>query len=101
MRTNQLPEGIHVNFPNLSLPDTVFGLASAIVEHPEPDEPPGRTGEYWWGGMAGTAAFIAPESNVAGICFTQRMPAAFHPYTYEFNRFVHQSADSKKPDTRT
>lgn len=101
MRTNQLPKGVQVNFPTLSLPGTVFGLGFAIVEHPGPDDPPGRTGEYFWGGMAGTAAWIAPESNVAGICFTQRMPAPFHPYTYDFSRFVYESAPETGTDTRT
>lgn len=101
MRTNQLPEGIHVNFPTLSLPGTVFGLGFAIVEHPGPDDPPGRTGEYFWGGTAGTAAWIAPESNVAGICFTQRMPAVFHPYIDEFSRFVYESAPGEDHNGRT
>jgi len=92
MRTNQLPEGVHVNFPTLSLPDTMFGLGFALLEQPDAEKPAGSVGEYGWGGMAGTSAWIAPEANVAGICFTQRMPAAFHPYTEEFSQFAYESA---------
>jgi CubicO group peptidase (beta-lactamase class C family) len=98
MRTNQLPEGVHVNFPDLDLPGTGFGLGFSLLEQPQPDYPTGSRGEYGWRGMAGTAAFIAPDSNVAGICFTQRMPAAQHPYIEEFSRLVYQSTpdgDSK------
>ena len=51
--------------------------------------------------MAGTAAFIAPNSNVAGICFTQRMPAAFHPYIDEFSRLVYESASDGDANSRT
>ncbi len=97
MRRNQLPEGIHVNFPDRPLPGTMFGLGFALLEHPESDYPTGSKGEYGWRGAAGTAAWVAPKSNVAGICFTQRMPAAFHPYIDEFSRFVYESA----PDGET
>ena len=92
MRTNQLPKGVHVNPPDWPLPDTMFGLGFGLLEHPGADDPPGSTGEYFWRGMAGTAAWIAPESDVAGICFTQRLDATFHPYIDEFSRFVYESA---------
>lgn len=92
MRTNQLPKGVHVNPPDWPLPDTMFGLGFGLLEHPGADDPPGSTGEYFWRGMAGTAAWIAPESDVAGICFTQRLAAPFHPYMDEFSRFVYESA---------
>jgi len=101
MRINQLPEGVHVNFPDLDLPGTGFGLGFSLLEQPQPDYPTASRGEYGWGGMAGTAAFIAPNSNVAGICFTQRMPAAFHPYIEEFSHFVYQSAPDRDANNRT
>jgi CubicO group peptidase (beta-lactamase class C family) len=91
MRTNQLPDGVHVNFPGLPLPGTTFGLGFSLLEEPGPDDPPHSEGEYGWGGMAGTAAFIAPRKDIAGICFTQRMPASFHPYRDEFRRYAYAS----------
>ncbi len=101
MRTNQLPERVHVNFPDLPLPGTGFGLGFSLLEQPQPDYPTGSRGEYGWRGMAGTAAFIAPNSNVAGICFTQRMPAAQHPYIEEFTRLVYQSGRDGDANSRT
>ena len=103
MRRNQLPEGIHVNSPDRPwpLPGTMFGLGFALLEHPESDYPTGSQGEYGWRGAAGTAAWVAPKSNVAGICFTQRMPAPFHPYIDEFSRFVYEAAPDGETSTRT
>jgi CubicO group peptidase (beta-lactamase class C family) len=91
MRTNQLPEGAYVNFPALPLPGTMFGLGFSLLEEPGPDDPPHSEDEYGWGGMAGTSAFIAPHQKIAGICFTQRMPASFHPYRDEFRRYAYAS----------
>lgn len=91
MRTNQLPEGAYVNFPELPLPGTRFGLGFSLLEEPGPDDSPLSQGEYGWRGMAGTAAFITPQQDLAGICFTQRMPAAFHPYIDEFRRYAYAS----------
>jgi CubicO group peptidase (beta-lactamase class C family) len=101
MRTNQLPQGVHINFPDLDLPGTGFGLGFSLLEQPQPDYPTGSGGEYGWRGMAGTAAFVAPNSNVAGICFTQRMPAVQHPYIEEFTRLVYQSGRDGDANNRT
>jgi CubicO group peptidase (beta-lactamase class C family) len=91
MRSNQLPGGAHVNFPDLSLPGTKFGLGFSLLEQPGEEDPLSSVGEYGWGGLAGTSAFIAPRPDVAGICFTQRMPASSHPYRFDFRDFVYAS----------
>ena len=92
MRTNQLPKGVDVSPPGWPIPDTMFGLGFGVLEHSGSDDPPGSNGEYFWIGAAGTAAWIAPESGIAGMCFTQRVGAPFHPYIDEFSRFVYESA---------
>ena len=91
MRTNQLAEGVHVNFPDLPLPGTVFGLGFSLLKAPGPEDPPGSNDQYGWGGMAGTSSWIAPNTHLAGICFTQRMPASFHPYIDDFRRLAYAS----------
>ena len=91
MRTNQLPSGVHVNFPDLPLPGMGFGLGFSLLEEPDQDDPPRSEGEYGWGGLAGTYAFITPRREVAGICFSQRMPAFRHPYRDDFRRFAYAS----------
>lgn len=94
MRTNQLPEGVLVNFPDGEFPGTTFGLGFSLLEQPQSGYPNRSTGEYGWEGLAGTAAWIAPEAKVAGICFTQRWRSAFHPYIEEFKRYTYQSAEA-------
>ena len=91
MRTNQLPDGVHISFPRQSLPGTVFGLGFSLLQTPGPDDPPKSSEEYGWVGMAGTYAWLAPHKNLAGICFTQRLPGIFHPYSYEFRRLAYAS----------
>ena len=91
MRTNQLAAGVHVAFPNLPLPGTVFGLGFALLQTPGPGDPPNSVNEYGWFGMAGTYAWLAPDTDLAGICFTQRMPAAFHPLSTDFRRLAYAS----------
>lgn len=91
MRTNQLAEGVHVNFPDLPLPGTMFGLGFSLLEAPGPEDPPRSDDQYGWGGMAGTSSWMAPNTGVAGICFTQRMPAVFHPYMDDFRRLAYAS----------
>ncbi|MGB8362194.1 MAG: serine hydrolase domain-containing protein [Acidimicrobiia bacterium] len=91
MRTNQLPEGAHVEFPTLSLPGTKYGLGLSVLEEPGQADPPDSVGEFGWGGLAGTGAFISPQTGVAGISFSQRMPASFHPYRNQFRDYVYAS----------
>jgi CubicO group peptidase (beta-lactamase class C family) len=91
MRTNQLAEGVYVNFPDLPLPGTMFGLGFSLLEAPGPEDPPGSDDQYGWGGMAGTSSWMAPNTGVAGICFTQRMPAGRHPYMDDFRRLAYAS----------
>jgi len=91
MRTNQLAEGVRVNFAGLPLPGTVFGLGFSILQTPGPEDPPGSTNEYGWLGLAGTSSWIAPETHIAGICFTQRMFGGFHPYIDDFRHMAYAS----------
>ena len=89
MRSNQLAPGVSVDLPGLKMPNTVFGLGFALKT--EADGPPFQSsaGEYHWGGMAGTHAWIAPSAGISGLCFTQRMPGFWHPFSQEFRRFVY------------
>ena len=74
MRTNQLADGVGVNFPFWEMPGTVFGLGFALRSTLVEGESDLRLGEYHWGGMAGTHSFMSPDGRFAGLCFTQRMP---------------------------
>lgn len=94
MRRNQLPEGIGVNFPMWTMPDTVFGLGFALKTAPAEGEPPEAAGEYHWGGMAGTHSWIAPRLDLAGFCLTQRMPGFWLPFSHDFKRLAYEYAQA-------
>ena len=91
MRTNQLADGVRVRFPMWEMPQTVFGLGFALRTAPTPGESAAAVGEYHWGGMAGTHSWAAPAAGVAGLCFTQRMPGFWHPFSHDFKRLVYAS----------
>ncbi len=92
MRTNQLAEGVGVQFPMWSMPDTTFGLGFALKEAPARGEPAVANGEYHWGGMAGTHFWMAPQANLIGISMTQRMPGFWHPFSRDHKRLVYEIA---------
>lgn len=92
MRTNQCADGVGVNFPMWSMPDTTFGLGFALKNSPAAGEPSGAAGEYHWGGMAGTHFWWSPNANITGICMTQRMPGFWHPFSQDFKRLAYKIA---------
>ena len=91
MRTNQLPDGVVVNFPMWDMPDTTFGLGFALKEQPGEGEPDGAIGEYHWGGMAGTHSWMSPGTGITAICMTQRMPGFWHAFSHDFKRLVYEA----------
>jgi CubicO group peptidase (beta-lactamase class C family) len=90
MRTNQLAEGVGVNFPFWKMPDTVFGLGLAVKNSPADGEPATAAGEYHWGGMAGTHSWMAPRAGITGLCMTQRQPGYWHPFSHDFKRLAYE-----------
>ncbi|MDA1073877.1 MAG: serine hydrolase [Proteobacteria bacterium] len=94
MRTNQLAEGVGVQFPMWDMAGTVFGLGLALHETLSADDPAGAANEYHWGGMAGTHSWMAPKANLTGMCMTQRMPGFWHPFSHEFKRFAYDLASA-------
>jgi len=89
MRTNQLAEGVEVRFPMWAMPHTVFGLGLALKTAPGEGETDAAIGEYHWGGMAGTHSWAAPAVDLAGLCFAQRMPGFWHPFSHDFKRLAY------------
>jgi CubicO group peptidase (beta-lactamase class C family) len=96
MHTNQLAPGVQVRLSTWKMPDTVFGAGFAIKNAPAQGEPASATGEYHWGGMAGTHSWIAPRANLAGLIFTQRAYGFWHPFSHEFKRLAYQIAGDAK-----
>ena len=93
MRSNQLAEGLGVNFPMWDMTGTVFGLGFALKERPADGEPASAIGEHHWGGLVGTHSWMSPNAGgngISGICMTQLMPAFWHPFSHDFKRLVYK-----------
>ena len=92
MMSNQLPPGQAVRFPGVvDTPGKGFGLAGAVTLRPSPHDPPQATGEFEWGGIAGTHWWISPANNLAGIVMAQRQWAFWHPFSLELKRRVYRA----------
>ncbi|MBV1914763.1 MAG: beta-lactamase family protein [Pseudomonadales bacterium] len=91
MHTNQLPEGLGLVLPSWPMENTGFGIGLAVKSAPGQGEPDAVTGEYHWGGLAGTHSWVSPEAGIAGIIFTQRLPGFFHPFSHDFKRLVYEA----------
>ena len=77
MTTNQLPEGLGVNFDGTGTqaPQEVlhkFGLDWGIIEDPEAAGSPAGKGTFYWGGAAGSWFWIDPENDLFFIGMIQR-----------------------------
>lgn len=95
MMTNQLPSGQTIRFANLGpIPGKGFGLGGAVTFAPTPFDPRHSTGEFQWGGLAGTHWWICPEANTAGVLMTQRYMGFWNPFFFEFKRLAYQAVGS-------
>ena len=92
MMTNQLPAGQTIRFATLGpIPGKGFGLGGAVTFAPLPFDPPNSTGEYQWGGVAGTHWWICPGANTAGVLMAQREMAFWNPFFFEFKRLAYEA----------
>jgi CubicO group peptidase (beta-lactamase class C family) len=92
MMTNQLPDGVCIQFPDSGqIEGKAFGLGGCVTLAPSPLDPEEATGEFHWGGIAGTHWWISPKANLAGLLMTQRQDAFWHPFSFEFKQLVYQA----------
>ena len=93
MMTNQLPDGQTIRFATLGpIPGKAFGLGGAVTVAPSPLDPPNSTGEFQWGGVAGTHWWICPQTNMAGVLMAQRQMGYWNPFFFEFKRLAYEAA---------
>jgi CubicO group peptidase (beta-lactamase class C family) len=91
MMTNQLGSGQTIRFATLgAVPGKGFGLGGAVTFAPTPFDPPNSTGEFQWGGVAGTHWWVCPEANTAGVLMAQRAMGFWNPFFFEFKRLAYQ-----------
>jgi CubicO group peptidase (beta-lactamase class C family) len=98
MMHNQLPAGRNIHFPRFGeVVGKGFGLGGAVTLTPSPFDPPASTGEFQWGGLAGTHWWISPRAKLAAVVMTQRHMAFWHPYAFEFKQGVYQAVQTGSP----
>lgn len=96
MMTNQLADGVWMRFPMTGeLVGKGYGLAGALTLQTSPFDHGDASGEFWWGGVAGTQWWISPKADVAGLLMTQRQMAFFHPFAIEFKRLAYEAVKRK------
>ncbi|TPQ30875.1 penicillin-binding protein [Bradyrhizobium guangdongense] len=92
MMTNQLPAGRTIRFATLGpIPGKGFGLGGAVTQVPGRFDPPNSTGDFQWGGIAGTHWWISPGANTAGVLMAQREMSFWNPFFFEFKRLAYQA----------
>jgi CubicO group peptidase (beta-lactamase class C family) len=92
MMRNQLPGDRWISFAMLGpVPGKGFGLGGSVTVAPGPLDPPGSTGEFQWGGVAGTHWFICPEKGMAGVLMAQRYMAFWNPFFFDFKRQAYKA----------
>ena len=96
MMTNQLPEGRTIRFARLGpIAGKGFGLGGAVTFAPSPIDPPNSTGEFQWGGVAGTHWWICPKANTAGVLMAQREMSFWNPFFFEFKRLAYAAVGAQ------
>ena len=74
------------------IPGKGFGLGGAVTVAPSPFDPPNSTGEFQWGGVAGTHWWISPQADTAGVLMAQRQMGFWNPFFFEFKRLAYEAA---------
>jgi CubicO group peptidase (beta-lactamase class C family) len=96
MMTNQLPEGQWIRFAMMGeQPGKAYGLAGGLILQPSAFDHPDASGEFYWGGVAGTQWWISPKRNMAGVMMAQRQMAFVHPFSFEFKRLAYEAVKQK------
>ena len=92
MMKNQLPEGRNIQFPGLGeIRGKGFGLGGAVTVLPSSIDPPASTGEFQWGGIAGTHWWISPQTGLVGVLMAQRQMGFWHPFSFEFKKLAYRA----------
>jgi CubicO group peptidase (beta-lactamase class C family) len=96
MMRNQLPEAVTIGFPGLGrTPGKGFGLGGAVVLSPTSLEPAAATGEFQWGGIAGTHWWISPAHDMAGVIMAQRQMGFWNPFFFDLKAHVYAAIGAR------
>jgi len=88
MTANHLAANVRIVNTNLLPPGHGFGLGFAVRREVGMGPTPGTVGEYFWGGLAGTVFFIAPQEELIAMMMIQG-PGQRDYYRSLFRNLVH------------
>ena len=78
MTTSQLPKGIsQIAFGAQQRAGVGFGYGFSVRTKQSDWDPPGRVGEYGWGGLASTHYWVSPKDELIVIALEQTLPYSF------------------------
>jgi CubicO group peptidase (beta-lactamase class C family) len=88
MTSNHLGPHVRNGTPSLLSPGYGFGLGFAVRLEPGLATTPGTPGEFYWGGLAGTVFWIAPQEELIAMMMIQA-PGQRDYYRQLFRNLVH------------
>ncbi len=71
MTSDHLGPNVRIGTPSLLSPGYGFGLGFAVRREAGMAPTPGTPGEFYWGGLAGTVFWIAPEEELIAMMMIQ------------------------------
>jgi CubicO group peptidase (beta-lactamase class C family) len=88
MTADHLGPNVRIGTPSLLAPGHGFGLGFAVRRDLGLAPTPGTPGEFFWGGIAGTAFWIAPKEELMALMMIQA-PGQRDYYRQLFRNLVH------------
>jgi CubicO group peptidase (beta-lactamase class C family) len=92
MTSDHLGPDVRVVNTNLLPPGHRFGLGFAVRREPGRGQTPGTPGEFFWGGLAGTVFWIAPQEELIAMMMVQA-PGQRDHFRQLFRNLVHAALD--------
>ncbi|GCB05768.1 serine hydrolase [Ralstonia sp. SET104] len=98
MTANHLPGGADMSslsppsmFSEAAYDGVGFGLGFATTIAPPATLIPGSTGDFFWGGAAGTFFWVDPQEDLIGLFLTQVLPSSAYPVRRQLRTLVYSA----------
>lgn len=98
MTANHLPGGASISamsprsmFSEAAYDGVGFGLGFATTVAPSTTLIPGSSGDFFWGGAAGTFFWVDPQEDLIGLFLTQVLPSSAYPVRRQLRTLVYSA----------
>lgn len=98
MTANHLPGGADISrlsprsmFSEAAYDGVGFGLGFATTIAQPATLVPGSTGDFFWGGAAGTFFWVDPQEDLIGLFLTQVLPSSAYPVRRQLRTLVYSA----------